>query len=173
MEDLRFPVGRFAAEEFSPEACGRWVDAIAAMPEKLERSVAGLTEAQLDTPYRPEGWTVRQLVHHVADSHMNAFVRFRLALTEDMPIVKTYSQERWADLPDARTAPAEASLRLIRPLHERWTLLLRALTPDHFRRSMQHPELGAINLGFLLQLYAWHGRHHVAHIEGLRHRMKW
>lgn len=173
MEDLKYPVGKFGAAEFNREACVGWIDDLAALPGSLEAALVGWDESKLDTPYRPDGWTVRQLVHHVADSHMNAFIRFRLALTEETPVVKTYQQDRWAELPDCTSAPAEVSLRLVRALHERWVALLRALPIEDFDRSMQHPEWGTITLGFLLQIYAWHGRHHVAHIEGLRRRMGW
>lgn len=173
MEDLRFPVGRFVAEEFSPAGCEQWVAALAVLPSRLEEAATGLSDAQLDTPYRPGGWTVRQVIHHVADSHLNAAVRWRLALTEESPVIKTYDQGRWAELADARTAPAEMSLRLVRAIHERWVLLLQTLQPEDYERTIQHPEWGKITLGFILQLYAWHGRHHVAHIEGLRRRMGW
>jgi len=133
--------------------------------------VAGLSEPQLDTPYRPGGWTVRQVVHHVPDSHINSYVRFRLALTENEPTVKPYDESRWAELADSRTAHIETSLALLESLHERWVLLLRSLSPADFRRQFRHPELGAVSLEKNLALYAWHGRHHVAHITSLRERM--
>ncbi len=173
MEDLRYPIGRFTAETFTDDVRRRCVDAVAALPKALEESVDGWSEFMLDTPYRPEGWTVRQLVHHVADSHLNAYIRFRLALTEENPLVKTYDQERWAELIDARTAPVDISLRLVRALHQRWVLLLGSVAAADFERKLTHPEHGEITLGFLLQLYAWHGRHHVAHIAGLEKRMGW
>lgn len=135
--------------------------------------VAGLNDQQLDTPYRPGGWTVRQLAHHVPDSHLNSYVRFRLALTEDEPTIKPYYEDRWAELPDARTAPIHTSLALLGSLHERWVLLLRSMAPEQFARTFRHPELGLMTLDKNLALYAWHGQHHVAHIAGLRERMRW
>jgi uncharacterized damage-inducible protein DinB len=150
-----------------------WLADIAETPARLRAAVAGLTEAQLDTPYRPDGWTVRQVVHHLADSHLNSYVRFRLALTEDEPTIKPYDQERWAKLSDARTAPAELSLTLLDTLHQRWVMLLRSLKPQDFSRALKHPELGRVTLEKYLALYAWHGKHHVAHITGLRQRSGW
>jgi uncharacterized damage-inducible protein DinB len=135
--------------------------------------VKGLTDAQLDTPYRPQGWTVRQVVHHLSDSHLNAYVRFKLAITEEEPTIKTYEEKLWSELDDARTAPIEMSLALLEALHKRWVLFLKSLTPSNFARKFRHPELGIMNLDALLRLYAWHGRHHVAHISSLRERMGW
>ena len=132
-----------------------------------------MNDSQLDTPYRPEGWTVRQLVHHLADSHMNSYVRFRWALTEPDPTIKAYDEKGWALLPDARSAPVDVSLRLLAALDERWTDLLRALTSDDWNRTFQHPQSGKQSLGRAAGVYAWHGRHHVAHITGLRRRMSW
>src|SRR6476620_9464894 len=141
---------------------------IAAAPEHLRTAVAGLDDAQLDTPYRPGGWTVRQVVHHVPDSHLNAYTRIKLALTEDEPTIKPYEEARWAELPDARTGPIEISLALLEALHRRWVLLLRELQPADFTRQFRHPEHGrAMSLDEVLALYAWHGRHHVAHITSL------
>ncbi|MDZ7344493.1 MAG: putative metal-dependent hydrolase, partial [candidate division KSB1 bacterium] len=128
---------------------------------------------QLDTPYRPEGWTVRQLVHHVPDSHLNAYIRFKLAITEEKPTIKTYEEKLWSELHDARTAPIEISLALLEALHKRWVLFLQSLNPSDFARPFHHPELGTMNLDTLLRLYAWHGRHHVAQITSLRERMGW
>ncbi len=133
----------------------------------------GLTPAQLDTPYRPGGWTVRQVVHHVPESHMNAYVRFKLALTEDEPVIKPYDEARWAMLPDIAVAPVEASLALLEALHLRWVALLESMTNAEFTRRFQHPELGPVRLDQSLASYAWHGRHHVAHITSLRQRMAW
>ena len=130
-------------------------------------------EEQLETPYRPGGWTVRQLVHHVADSHLNSYTRFRLALTEDAPAIKGYDQERWAELADARTAPVLVSLVLLEALHRRWVQLLRSMTPADFARTFVHSELGKVSLDRNLALYAWHGEHHTGHITGLRERMAW
>ena len=149
------------------------IQEIADTPANLRASVAGLSAEQLDTPYRPGGWTVRQVVHHVPDSHMNSYVRFRLALTEDEPTIKPYDESRWAELADSRTARIETSLALLESLHERWVLLLRSLSPADFRRQFRHPELGVVSLEKNLALYAWHGRHHVAHITSLRERMGW
>jgi uncharacterized damage-inducible protein DinB len=135
--------------------------------------VKGLTDAQLDTPYRPDGWTVRQLVHHVADSHMNAYTRFRLALTEDNPTIKPYDEASWARLPDARTLPIGVSLDLLDAMHERLVHLLRAANDADFQRPLTHPENGPMTVDSLLSIYGWHGRHHTAHVSALRERMKW
>jgi hypothetical protein len=174
MNDLSYPIGRFTRPEVFDLAFRQAaVGAIAAAPGLLRAAVAGLTDAQIDTPYRPGGWTVRQVVHHVPDSHLNAYIRTRLALTEDVPTIKTYDQERWAQLADARTAPIDASLDLLEALHERWTALLSTFSPTDFGRRMNHPEMGPIDLDTLLALYAWHGRHHAAHITTLRARNGW
>jgi uncharacterized damage-inducible protein DinB len=172
--DLRYPIGKFEWEGgLTEEKRRQYIDDIAEAPGKLRAAVAGLSEPQLDTPYRDGGWTVRQVVHHLADSHLNAFVRFKLALTEDRPTVKTYNEQLWAETPDARNAPAELSLALVESLHRRWTVLVRSLAPADFARSLRHPELGEVTLEKYLAMYAWHGRHHVAHITGLRERMAW
>jgi uncharacterized damage-inducible protein DinB len=149
------------------------IDAIAAAPAKLRTAVKGLSDSQLDTPYRPDGWTVRQLVHHVADSHMNAYTRFRLALTENNPTIKPYTEAAWAELPDARTMPIAVSLDLLDAMHERLNNLLRAVPAESFARTLNHPENGPMTLDTLLGIYAWHGRHHTAHVSALRERMKW
>ena len=149
------------------------IESIARAPAKLRAAVEGLSPEQLDTPYRPDGWTVRQVVHHLPDSHLNAYIRFRLALTEDEPAIKTYEQERWAELEDARTAPVDLSLALLESLHRRWALLLRALPPAAFARTFRHPELGVVTLDQQVRLYEWHGRHHVAHVNSLKQRMGW
>ena len=172
--DLRYPIGHFAWSGRSSESeRKRYIDEIAEAPAKLRAAVAGICDAQLDTPYRPGGWTVRQLVHHVPDSHLNSYVRFRLALTEKEPTIKPYDESRWAELTDARTGPIEMSLALLESLHARWVLLLRSLTPEDFAREFRHPELGTVSLDKNLALYAWHGRHHVAHITSLGERMGW
>lgn len=172
--DLRYPVGEFQAD---PEATDSkrqaLIDQIAEAPARVRAAVAGLTAEQLDTPYRPGGWTVRQVVHHLPDSHLNAYVRFRLALTEAAPTIKPYHEERWAELSDARTAPAELSLALLDALHFRWVLLLRSLEAEDWTRTFHHPDLGLLTLDTTLQIYAWHGRHHEAHIAALRQRMGW
>jgi hypothetical protein len=172
--DLRYPVGEFRfPKSVSAEDLTRFIDQISDAPARLRAAMAGLADAQLDTPYRPGGWTVRQLAHHVPDSHINSYVRFRLALTEDEPVIKPYEESRWAELPDARTAPVEVSLALLENLHARWVPLLRSLSGADWKRSFRHPELGLVSLENNAALYAWHGRHHVAHITALRERMGW
>ena len=146
---------------------------IAAAPERLRAAVKGLNDTQLDTPYREGGWTVRQVVHHVADSHLNAYLRLRLALTETEPTIKPYEEGAWAKLEDAEHAPVEVSLRLIDPLHERWVRLLQSLNGEDYRRRFVHPEHGARTVDWLLFLYAWHGRHHTAHITELKKQKGW
>jgi hypothetical protein len=172
--DLQYPIGRFEWRgENSEDDRRRYLDEIEHAPANLRAAVAGLSNVQLDTPYRPGGWTVRQVVHHVPDSHLNSYVRFRLALTEDEPTIKPYDESRWAELTDSRTAPIEISLALLESLHGRWMLLLRSLSPADFAREFRHPELGTVNLDRTLALYAWHGCHHVAHVTSLRERMGW
>jgi hypothetical protein len=169
--DERFPIGRWRAPASAAEHPAL-IDEIAAAPAALREAVRGLTAAQLDTPYREGGWTVRQVAHHVPDSHMNAYVRFKLALTEDAPVIKPYDEARWATLPDARGG-IEPSLQLLDALHARWVAMLRAMTPDDFARSYMHPENGETTLAAALGIYAWHGRHHVAHVTSLRRRRGW
>ena len=173
--DLRYPIGPFAPEgELTPERRALLVAEIAEAPTRLRDAVAGLTPEQLDTPYRPGGWTVRQLVHHVADSHLNAYARLKLALTEDAPTIKPYDEARWAELPDVAAVPIETSLRLLVALHERWVAVLEALEPGQWARALHHPEHARpMTLDTLLALYAWHGRHHVAHVTALRAREGW
>ena len=172
--DLRYPIGKVQRVEKLTESQRReLIDAIAQTPAKLRAAVAGLNDKQLDTPYRPGGWTVRQVVHHLPDSHLNSFVRFKLALTEDEPTIKPYDEARWAELPDSK-APIEVSLSLLEDLHKRWILLLNALAPAEWQRTLRHPERpGPTTLDDNLQIYAWHGRHHVAHITALRERNGW
>jgi hypothetical protein len=172
--DLRYPVGEFRFPELvSAQELAAFVDQIAETPAHMRAAISGLSDSQLDTPYRPGGWTVRQLAHHVPDSHMNSYVRFRLALTEDQPVIKPYDEKRWAELPDARTMPVEPSLALLESLHARWAPLLRSLADSDWKRTFRHPELGLVSLENNAALYAWHGRHHVAHITALRQRMGW
>ena len=172
--DLQFPIGPFQwTGEASEEQLRRFADELAETPMRLRTAVLGLSEGQLDTPYRPGGWTVRQVVHHLPDSHLNGYTRFRLGLTEDLPTIKPYDQARWAELPDARTAPVALSLTLLESLHARWVMLLRSMTALDFARTIQHPELGVLKLDRYAALYAWHGRHHVAHITSLRDRLGW
>lgn len=165
MSDLRYPIGQFAATlNPSQEQRGRWVEEIAALPAQLKEAVRGLTDAQYETPYREGGWTVRQVVHHLADSHMQSYGRFKMALTEDEPVIKTYVEGRWAELADTRLTPPETSLVLLEALHSRWVVLLRSLTEEQWLRSFRHPALGLVGLVKAAELYAWHGKHHLAHI---------
>lgn len=174
MSDLRYPIGRFQpVTSLAPAERVTCIEQIAAAPEGLRRAVQGLDDRQLDTPYRPGGWTVRQVVHHVPDSHLNAYTRFKLACTEESPAIKTYDEARWAELAEARTAPIDVSLDLLTLLHRRWVLFLRTLGPADFARTVRHPDWGAPTVDFLLAQYAWHGRHHTAHIASLRDRMGW
>jgi len=172
--DLAYPVGKCEYPEIvSAEMRNRYIQEIAAAAAHFREAVRGLTDPQLDTPYRPGGWTVRQVIHHVPDSHMNAYVRFRLALTENEPVIKPYDQERWAELKDARTEPVEASLQLIDALHRRWVVLLNSMSDADFARQFRHPEIGVMRLDTYLASYGWHCRHHAAQIKGLRDRMGW
>lgn len=174
-DDLRYPVGRFALVTPATEAVRRAaLEELAALPARMRAAVAGLNDAQLDTPYRPDGWTVRQVVHHVPDSHLNAYVRLKLALTEDTPTIKPYDENTWAQLADSRM-PIDASLGLLESVHARWVTLHRAMTPEDYARTFHHPEHpdGPRTLDWLLQVYAWHSRHHVAHITSLRARERW
>jgi uncharacterized damage-inducible protein DinB len=172
--DPRFPVGKFAwPESVSPDDRQKLIAQIVEAPSKLRAAVQGLSQAQLDTPYREGGWTVRQVTHHVPESHMNAYIRFKLALTETEPTIKPYEQQLWAELPDAKTAPVGLSLDLMDSLHHRWVLVLKAMKPEDFTRTFRHPELGVVTLERNLALYAWHGRHHVGHITELRKSKGW
>ena len=175
MEDARYPIGRFTYDsESTRQQEEHWIAEIAAAPAALRAAITGLTAAQLYTPYREHGWTLRQVVHHVPDSHLNAYTRIKLALTEDEPVIKPYDEARWAELPDVPATPVETSLTLLECLHRRWVLLLRELGPAELSRRFRHPEHNrSIALREMLALYAWHGRHHVAHITTLRSRMGW
>jgi hypothetical protein len=174
MLDLSYPIGKFTPESnLSPQRRAELIAQIAEAPASMRAAVQGLSPQQLDTPYRPQGWTVRQVVHHVPDSHMNAYIRFKLALTESEPTIKPYEQQLWAELADSRQTPVETSLTLLECLHERWVLLLKGMADSDWQRTFFHPELGIVRLDTNLALYAWHGRHHVAHITGLRERMGW
>ena len=171
--DLRYPIGEFTLPAaITPATRSDAIAEIAALPERMRAAVSGLSDAQLDTPYRPGGWTVRQVVHHVPDSHLNAYIRLKLALTENNPTIKPYDQEAFAQLPDQRL-PIDVSLSMLDALHARWTTVLRALTPDQFARPLVHPEIGQITVDYLVHQYAWHSRHHVAHITRLRERERW
>ena len=172
--DLSYPIGKFDFKQtVDTAAIPALIDDIAALPLQLRSVTGGLGVDQLDTPYRTGGWTVRQTVHHVADSHMNSYIRLRLALTETEPLIRPYEQQLWAELTDARTAPIEISLQLLEGLHARWSMLLRSMPADDFSRTFRHPEVGLVRLDTNLALYAWHGKHHAAHITGLRERMGW
>lgn len=171
--ELRYPIGKFQPSAASEQNRKQFLAQIEETPKKLRAAVTGLSREQLNTPYRDGGWTVQQVVHHLADSHMNAYTRFKLALTEDEPTIKPYNETRWAELSDSKTTPVESSLSLMDALHERWMNLLRGMSAGDFARKMKHPERGAMSLDDTLALYAWHGRHHVAHITNLRSRQNW
>ena len=174
MTDLRYPIGRFTPDaQPTPASRARHIESISSLSNKMRQAVAGLQPSQLDTPYREGGWTVRQVVHHVPDSHLNAYVRFKLAVTESNPTIKPYDETAWANLKDSELTPVEVSLTLLESLHARWTILLRSLTPEDFQRSFVHPDSGPHDVDWLLGLYSWHGNHHVAHITSLRERMGW
>jgi len=171
--DLRYPIGKAElADTLAPDTRVAHIRAIEEAPARLRAAVRGLSDQQLDTPYRPGGWTVRQVAHHVPDSHMNAYIRFKLALTEDQPTIKPYEEARWAELADSRS-PIEPSLALLENLHRRWVLLLSSLSPADWGKKINHPAMGVLSLDRTLGIYAWHGRHHVAHITALRERSGW
>lgn len=173
MMDPRFPIGKFApVADPGPDVLAWAAADLSTLPSRLRQAVSGLTDAQLDTPYRDGGWTVRQLVHHVADSHMNGLIRVKLALTEDSPTIKPYAQHHWANLPDSKL-PIELSLRIIDGVHERLDAIVATLTPDDYAKTFVHPENGLTRLDNWIQLYAWHSRHHVAHITELRKARGW
>lgn len=173
--DPRYPIGEFASagRPLTSEERSTHIAMIEAHPAAMRAAVQGLSQEQIDTPYREGGWTVRQVVHHVVDSHANAYVRFKLALTEDSPTICTYEEARWAELPDSRELPVEASLAILEPLHHRWCHLLRGLAPEDFARTLVHPEIGTITVDVLLEIYGWHGPHHVAHVTTLRETRGW
>ncbi len=167
VDKLRYPVGKFQRPTAPLDATTRtaFVKTIEDTPARFRALVAPLSAAQLDTPYRPDGWTIRQVVHHVPDSHMNAFIRIKLALTEDAPAIKTYEEQLWAELPDVTRTPVDVSLRLLEALHERWVALLRGMAESDFQKVLVHPEWGRMTVDEVLALYAWHCGHHAAHIE--------
>ncbi len=173
IEDLRFPLGNFDKSiEITPELRKELVQTISDLPKNLAKAVSDLNEEQLETPYRPEGWTVRQTVHHVADSHLNSFIRFKLALTEDTPTVRPYAEDRWATLADSKM-PIDVSLKIIEGVHARWTALLESMTEEDFQKQLKHPDSGVWTLEKMLALYGWHSRHHTAHLTKLRVRNDW
>ncbi|MEO6549900.1 MAG: YfiT family bacillithiol transferase [Ferruginibacter sp.] len=174
MEDLRYPIGKYVPQPFSDNQLKEWLTDIKHLPQHLENAILNLDESQLNTQYRPEGWTVKQLVHHVADSHMNAYIRFKLGLTEDTPAIKPYDEAAWALLSDTQNLPINISLTILHALHIRWIEILKAISEEDWKRTVYHPEQKQeITLWHLLGSYAWHGRHHVAHITSLRSRMEW
>ncbi|MEP6513125.1 MAG: YfiT family bacillithiol transferase, partial [Parafilimonas sp.] len=173
-EDLRYPIGKYIEQTFSNQQKEDWLLVLKFLPQELERSVQNLDEYQLQTPYREGGWTVQQLVHHVADSHINAYMRFKLALTEDKPTIKTYEEKEWAKLRDVETLPINISLTLLHALHQRWVAAIENLSEDEWEKKLYHPEQKKeISLWYLLGMYAWHSKHHVQHITALRERMNW
>lgn len=174
MTDPRYPIGPLRVPaSFTPEWRRESIDQIAQAPSRFREAVRGLSEEQLSTPYRPGGWTVRQVVHHLPDSHVNAYVRLKLALTEDVPTIKPYEEARWAELPDSSSVPVEVSLSLLDSLHARWVALLRSMSATDFQRQYTHPETGKHTLDYLLAMYAWHGAHHTAHVTQLRRDKGW
>jgi hypothetical protein len=174
MDDLRYPVGKFTLQPtLTTDGRRTLIRQIKDTPAAMRQAIAGLTDHQLDTPYRPGGWTVRQVAHHVPDSHMNAYIRCKLALTEDNPTIKPYNETEWAKIADTAKTPVDVSLTLLESLHTRWSVLLDSLSEADFARPLQHPEHGQVTIDWLVQLYAWHGRHHVAHITELRRRERW
>jgi hypothetical protein len=174
MNDPRYPIGRFNFDgPPDPKQRQKFIEDIEQTPAALRAAVEGLSPQQIATAYRDGGWTLRQVVHHVPESHMNAYIRFKLALTEDTPTIKPYREDCWAKLPDVESTPLQVSLDLLASLHDRWVRLLRSMTPQEWKRSFNHPELGIMPLEKNLALYSWHGRHHVAHITELRKKMGW
>jgi len=174
MSDLRYPIGMLQPKDSLTVAeRAAAIEQVAQTPDRMRAAVAGLNDEQLDTPYREGGWTVRQVVHHLPDSHVNWYIRFKLALTEEEPLIKPFDETRWAELADSQETPVETSLRLLDSVHGRWVVLLRAMRPEEFARRMNHPEHGVISLDWALWGSAWHGAHHVAHITSLRERMGW
>ena len=174
MVDHRYPIGKYIAQPFSEKQLAEWLNDIKFLPQLLENAILNLDEAQLDTPYRDGGWTVKQLVHHVADSHMNAYIRFKLGLTEDKPVINAYREEVWAEMADTKNLPINISLTLLHALHLRWYEIVKNISEEEFNRTVFHPKhQKALSLWFLLGMYAWHGRHHVAHITALREKLGW
>ncbi len=175
LEPLRFPIGRFKiSENISEETINQCIRDIEVLPNLLRLSIEHLIDNQLDTAYRPEGWTVRQVVHHVADSHLNSYIRFKWALTEDAPTIKAYDEKKWAELEEAKTAPVNISLDLLEALHQRWVMMLKNLSKEDLKKTFVHPVSGfAYTLEMAITLYAWHGKHHVAQIESLKERKSW
>jgi hypothetical protein len=174
MNNQQYPIGKYVEQPFSEKQLQEWLNDIRFLPENLEHAVLNLDEAQLETPYRDAGWTVKQLVHHVADSHMNAYIRFKLGLSEDNPMIKPYNQDAWAQMPDTKNLPINLSFTILHAVHRRWYEILINITPEQWNRTVVHPEYNKqMTLWYLLGMYAWHSRHHTAHINSLRERMGW
>lgn len=174
MSDPRYPIGKFQFSGSSDQTQrAQLINEIEQAPKALRNAVTGLSSQQIETPYRDGGWSVRQVVHHVPESHMNAYIRFKLGLTEDSPTIKPYMEDLWAKTGDVQATPLETSLALLDSLHDRWVRLLRGLTAEDWKRTFIHPEMGTVSLDKSLALYAWHGKHHTAHITELRKRMGW
>lgn len=175
LEQLRYPIGKFGPPaHYDSATISGYIDDISRLPSDLEKAVQTLDAYQMDTSYRPDGWTVKQVIHHIPESHMNAFIRFKLALTENNPVIKTYEENLWVQLPDIHNTPANVSLTLLHALHTRWVNLMKGMTPEEFKRSFFHPEKKVNqSLELVTCMYAWHGRHHLAHITRLKDRMGW
>lgn len=174
MKDERYPTGHFNPQHnLTSVDRSALIESIASAPARLRTALRGLSQKQLETPYREEGWSLRQVAHHIPDSHLNGYIRFKLALTETQPTIRPYREADWALLEDGRNADPEVSIRLLEALHERWAILLTSLSADQFARKLTHPESGVMSLDIALQLYDWHGSHHIAHITTLRERMNW
>jgi len=175
IETLKYPIGKFQRPaDLSPDRVAEWVNDIEQLPQQLRASIAGFSEEQINTPYRPEGWTVRQLIHHIADSHMNSYIRYRWTLTEDNPTIKAYHQSAWGDLPDCKSEPVEVSLSILEGVHQRWVTLLKSFGPAEWKRTFFHPESEQqFTLDLNTAIYSWHGKHHLAHIEALKNRKGW
>jgi uncharacterized damage-inducible protein DinB len=174
MQDLRYPIGKYEPQPFSEDLKNQWLQEIAQLPDNLEQAISNLNETQLQTPYRDGGWTVQQLVHHIADSHLNSYIRFKLALTENNPTITPYDEKLWAELNDVKTVPVSVSVELLRALHRRWIAALKDLSADDWNKTFYHPQQQKeTTLWTALGIYAWHGKHHVAHITALRERMGW
>jgi len=173
-QDPRYPIGKYEAMPFSASQKSIWIQALRDCPKEVEAAVVGLTQSQLDTPYREGGWKVQQLVHHITDSHMNAFARFKLGLTEDVPTIKAYDENKWVAMADVLDTPIHYSITILFALHERWANLLDSLTDEQWQRKIFHPGRNAeVSLWDLFAVYAWHGKHHVAHITTLKNQKGW
>ena len=174
IEELRYPTGKYQPQPFSEKQKEKWLNDLKFLPQELELAIQNLDEAQLQTPYREDGWTVQQLVHHVADSHINAYMRFKLGLTENNPPIKPYEEKEWAKLDDVNTVPINVSITLLHALHRRWVATIKNLSDEQWERTVFHPERKKeMTLWYLLGMYAWHGKHHVKHITALRERNGW